>query len=39
MSGMVVVRATPFIASVLDYEKGFGHMTSVEFGERPVLGA
>ena len=39
LSGMAVLRATPFVASVLDYEKGFGHMTSVELGERPVLAA
>ena len=37
MSGMAVLRATPFVASVLDYEKGFGHMTAVELGEQPKL--
>ena len=39
MSGMTVLRATPFVASVLDYEKGFGHMTAVELGERPKIAA
>ena len=39
MSGMAVVRATPFVASVLDYEKGFGHMTAVELAPRPPVAA
>jgi len=39
MSGMAVVRATPFVASVLDYEKGFGHMTAVDLAERPNIAA
>ncbi|MGE5566359.1 MAG: pyridoxamine 5'-phosphate oxidase family protein [Parcubacteria group bacterium] len=39
MSGMAVLRATPFVASVLDYEKGFGHMTAVELAPRPVIAA
>lgn len=38
-SGMCVMRATPFVASVLDYEKGFGHTTEVQLGERPALAA
>lgn len=39
MSQMAVLRATPFVASVLDYEKGFGHTTEVQLGERPALAA
>lgn len=39
MSQMAVLRATPFVASVLDYEKGFGHTTEVQLGERPAVAA
>lgn len=36
-SQMAFLRATPFIASVLDYEKGFGHTTVVELAPRPAI--
>lgn len=36
-SGMGFMRATPFIASVLTYEKGFGHTDLVTLGDAPVL--
>ena len=32
-SGMAIMRATPFLASVLTYEKGFGHTDEVRLGE------
>lgn len=34
-SAMALMRATPFLASVLTYEKGFGHTDAVQLGERP----
>lgn len=37
-SGMVMMRARPLIASVLTYEKGFGHTDTVWFAE-PASGA
>jgi hypothetical protein len=32
-SGMAIMRATPIVASVLTYEKGFGHADLVQLGE------
>lgn len=37
VSGMGFMRATPFLASVLTYEKGFGHTDMVTLGERPTI--
>lgn len=37
-SGMGFMRATPFVASVLTYEKGFGHSDLVTLGARPAIG-
>lgn len=34
-SGMGFMRATPFLASVLTYEKGFGHTDVVRLGDSP----
>ena len=35
VTGMAIMRATPWIASVLTYEKGFGHTDELRLGEKP----
>ena len=39
VTGMVIMRAIPFVASVLTYEKGFGHSDLVELCEAPPAAA
>lgn len=35
LDAMGLMRASPFLASVLTYEKGFGHTDTVQLGARP----
>lgn len=37
-SGMAIMRATPFVASLLTYEKGFGHTDLVWLGQAADTG-
>ena len=39
VTGMVIMRAIPFVASVLTYEKCFGHSDLVELCEAPPAAA